>query len=118
MSANGIVAVTKAFAAEASDTDPAKVLVGTGKATLWNAMTDPSGQFFTGIWQGSPGIVRAEYTESEFCLILSGRIRMTDESGNTSEFGPNEAFGVAPGFKGTWENIGEVTKYYAIFQAK
>ncbi len=118
MSANGVIAVTKAFPAEAGQIDPTKVIVGSGQSTTWNAMTDPSGQFFTGIWQGSPGIAKAAYSESEFCLILSGRIRPTDEQGNISEFGPNDAFAVGPGFSGTWENIGEVTKYYAIFQPK
>jgi uncharacterized cupin superfamily protein len=116
MSANGVVAVTKAFAAETSQSDPDRIISGSGQATTWNALTDPTGQFFTGIWQGSPGITRVAYTEAEFCLILSGRVRLTDMQGNVSEFGTNDAFAIAPGFAGTWENIGEVSKYYAIFQ--
>ena len=37
--------------------------------------------------------------------------------GADQAFGPGEAFLIKPGFRGTWESIGRVTKIYAILDA-
>ena len=57
-----------------------------------------------------------DYTETELCVLLVGRVRLTDETGASMHFGPGEAFVIDAGFRGTWESIGQVTKIYAILE--
>ena len=47
-----------------------------------NHYTDPTEQFFAGIWQSSVGAKSVNYTEEEICVILEGRVRLTDLNGN------------------------------------
>lgn len=99
--------------AEPADAAERRVVAGSGKARLWNAFTDPTGQFHAGHWQAEPGTLTVNYVESELCVLLEGRVRLADETG-TVEYGPGDAFVIEGGFKGTWESIGRVTKIYAI----
>lgn len=100
-------------APEPADAAPERVRSGSGVARLWNAFSDPSGRFHTGHWQAEPGILSVNYTETELCLLLEGRVRLANDSGSV-EYGPGDAFVIAAGFRGTWESIGRVTKIYAI----
>jgi len=118
MPAIGIISLLRKGDGEQANTDPAKIIQGTGQARIWNAHSDATDHFHAGHWQGSPGAIRVNYTETELCMILSGRVRLKDWQGGTAEFGPGEAFVVASGFIGTWENLGEVTKVYAICEPR
>jgi uncharacterized cupin superfamily protein len=100
--------------AEPADADAKRVLGGSGVARLWNAFSDPSGRFHAGHWQAEPGALRVTYTETELCVLIEGRVRLTDAGGAAVEYGPGEAFVIAAGFEGVWESIGRVTKIYAI----
>ncbi len=82
-----------------------------------NHYTDPTEQFFAGIWQSSVGAKSVNYTEEEVCVILEGRVRLTDLSGNAKEFGAGSTFVLPAGFKGTWETLEPVKKIYVIWQA-
>lgn len=100
------------------DSTPAatdRLVSGSPVSTTWNAFTDPSGRFHVGHWSSEPGVRRVRYDETEFCLILAGRVRLTGPDG-AAEFGPGEAFVIAAGFEGTWESLGPVTKLYAILE--
>jgi uncharacterized protein len=83
-----------------------------------NHYTDPTEQFFAGIWQSSVGAKTVNYTEEEVCVILEGRVRLTDLQGNTKEFGAGSTFVLPSGFKGTWETLEPVKKIYVIWQSK
>ena len=83
-----------------------------------NHYTDPTEQFFSGIWQSSVGAKTVHYIEEEVCIILEGRVRLTDLSGNAKEFGAGSTFVLPAGFKGTWETLEPVKKIYVIWQAK
>ena len=83
-----------------------------------NHYTDPSEQFFAGIWQSSVGAKTVNYTEEEVCVILEGRVRLTDLDGNAKEFGAGSIFALPAGFKGTWETLEAVKKVYVIWQDK
>ena len=48
--------------------------------------------------------------------LISGRARLTDEDGHGETFGPGSAFVIPAGFKGSWETLETLKKYYAIFQ--
>ena len=84
----------------------------------YNNYTDPTEQFFAGIWQSSVGAKTVDYTEEEICVILEGRVRLTDLAGNAKEFGAGSTFALPAGFKGTWETLEPVKKVYVIWQAK
>jgi uncharacterized cupin superfamily protein len=66
-----------------------------------NHYTDPTEQFSAGIWQSSVGTKSVSYTEEEVCVILEGRVHLTDLSGNAKEFGAGSTFVLPAGFKGT-----------------
>ena len=83
----------------------------------WNHYTDPTEQFFSGIWASGVGAFKISYSEEELCVLLEGRVRLTDSSGQAREFGPGGAFVIPAGFVGVWENLEPVKKIYAIWQA-
>jgi uncharacterized protein len=83
-----------------------------------NHYTDPTEQFFTGIWSSSVGAKTVTYTEEEVCVILEGRVRLTDLQGNAKEFGAGSTFTIPAGFKGTWETLEPLKKIYVIWQSK
>jgi len=95
---------------------PEKLVSGSGLARVWNAFSDPAGRFHVGHWQSEAGVRAVRYTETELCVILEGRARLTGSGGASAEFGPGDAFVIAPGFEGAWESIGRVTKIYAILE--
>jgi uncharacterized cupin superfamily protein len=106
--------LSRTQAAEPADTPPARVIAGSGHARAWNAFTGAGGRFHAGHWQAEPGRIAVDYTETELCVLLVGRVRLTDETGRSIGFGPGDAFVIDAGFRGTWESIGRVTKIYAI----
>ncbi len=108
--------LSRAQAAEPADTPPDRVVAGSGHARVWNAFSDASGRFHAGHWQAEPGRIAVNYTETELCVLLVGRVRLTDEKNNAIGFGPGDAFVIEAGFRGTWESIGRVTKIYAILE--
>jgi uncharacterized cupin superfamily protein len=95
-------------------------MVSTGKChtTTWNHYADPTEQFFAGIWASEVGAMKVSYTEEEMCVLLEGRIRLTDSNGSVREFGPGCAFVIPSGFEGVWETLEPVKKIYTIWQAK
>jgi uncharacterized protein len=88
------------------------------KTETVNHYTDPTEQFFAGIWSSSVGAKTVNYTEEEVCVILEGRVRLTDLQGNAKEFGAGSTFVLPAGFKGTWETLEAVKKIYVIWQSK
>ncbi len=86
--------------------------------TTFNHYTDPTEQFFAGIWQSSIGTNSINYTEEELCTILEGRVRLTDLDSNAKEFSAGSTFVIPAGFKGTWETLEPVKKIYVIWQTK
>ena len=109
-------ALSRLAAAEPADTPRERVIAGSGHARTWNAFTGCGGRFHAGHWQAEPGRIAVSYTETELCVLLVGRVRLTDEAGASMNFGPGDAFVIDAGFKGTWESIGRVTKIYAILE--
>ncbi len=105
--------VTRSGPGEPAPAAPDRLVSGSAASTAWNAFSDASGRFHVGHWSSEPGVRSVRYDETEFCVILEGRVRLTGPDG-AAEFGPGEAFVVESGFSGTWESIGPVTKLYAI----
>jgi hypothetical protein len=94
---------------------PGKVIEGDPMTTTHNYFTDPSGRFFSGIWESTPGKWAVDYAEDELVYLISGRARLTGADGEAETFGPGDAFVIPAGFKGSWETLESLRKYYAIF---
>jgi uncharacterized cupin superfamily protein len=97
---------------------PGNIVSGSPSTRLQNYFTDRTGQFFSGVWESTPGKWRVSYSESEFCAILAGRAILTGADGKAEEFKAGDAFVIPSGFEGTWETVEPLRKWYAIFEAK
>lgn len=97
---------------------PGNIVSGNPTTRLQSYFTDHTGQFFSGIWESTPGKWRVSYSESEFCAILEGSAILTGADGKAETFKAGEAFVIPAGFEGTWETVAPLRKWYAIFEAK
>jgi uncharacterized cupin superfamily protein len=95
-----------------------RLLVGVPEHRVWNYFTDSTQTFFAGRWAGTRGKWRVRYTENELCVMTAGRVVITSDSGERSEFGPGAAFVIPSGFAGTWEVLEDCEKVYAIFEPR
>ena len=79
---------------------------------------DPTGAFTAGYWTHDGGVIEVDYTEHEFCLLLAGKVRLTDQDGHVDTYGMGDGFVIPAGFKGTWETLKPVRKWYATYQPR
>ncbi|MDK9695674.1 MAG: cupin domain-containing protein [Siculibacillus sp.] len=93
---------------------PEKLVSGDPATGLRPAHENAEAGFYTGVWQSEVGAWRVAYDEDELCVILVGRVRLTEDGGAPREFGPGEAFVVPRGFRGVWETVEPLRKIYAI----
>jgi len=98
--------------------DPAKILAGDPVQTVRNFYDDPSGQFSSGIWEGAIGTWRVNYSEEEFCHLLSGTVELTDDVGGIRHFEAGASFVIPAGFQGSWRNLTPARKLYVIYERK
>jgi uncharacterized cupin superfamily protein len=93
-----------------------KLIGGNPKQTVWMHYTDPSKQFFVGIWRSEPGKWRIAYTEEEYCHMIDGISVLTSDTGETVTVRAGESFVVPRGFAGTWEVVETSTKRFVIYE--
>lgn len=96
---------------------PERVVKGNPLQRIWIRYTDPSGQFSLGKWACESGAWRVIYTEHEYCEMLAGRIRITDEAGTSREVVAGDRFVVPAGFRGIWEVLEPASKIFAVYEA-
>jgi uncharacterized cupin superfamily protein len=113
-----IVLLDRLLIGESANPAPERILAGIPRARVANQYTEPTGQFFCGIWTSSAGKWRVRYTEHEFCVLLEGRVRIESGSGERYEFRVGDAFVIPAGFEGSWEVTEPAKKWYAIFEPK
>lgn len=116
MSVSNVTTVDKEVDVLVEKIAPEKLLSGSDETQIWNAFSDTSGKFHVGHWASGPCKIKVSYSENEYCVLLSGRVKLSDSEGNSIEYGPNEPFVLQAGFDGIWESIGDVLKIYAIFE--
>ena len=46
---------------------------------------DATGAFTAGYWTHEGGTLEVDYTEHEFCLLLAGKVRLTDQDGHVDD---------------------------------
>ena len=69
-----------------------------------------------GIWCCETGAWKIAFADDtdEFFTVLEGQVRLHDEAGVTQDIGPGEAAVIPAGFKGMFEVLAPVRKYYVI----
>lgn len=85
------------------------------KSTTWDLFHGSAEGSSSGIWEA--GTCEEKFTEEtdEFCFLLEGEVRLTDQSGQSRTFKAGDSFLVPKSFTGTWENLTEVRKIYVLF---
>jgi uncharacterized cupin superfamily protein len=99
---------------EVGAADPAKLLKGKYQTKTWNHWTGENDRLYCGIWECSPGKVKIDYTEWEFCHFIAGKAILTNDKGKKWTLKKGDAFIIPAGFKGTWETVEKVRKHYVI----
>ncbi len=94
--------------------DKSKLLAGTYKTTTWNHFSSDDGRLFSGIWESTPGTVKVDYVEWEFCHFIQGEAVLTREDGKKWRLKRGDVFIIPAGFKGTWQTVRKVKKHYVI----
>jgi uncharacterized protein len=94
--------------------DKTKLLKGSYKTTTWNHFSSDDGRLFSGIWESTPGTVKCDYLEWEFCHFIQGEAVLTREDGKKWRLKCGDAFIIPAGFKGTWQTVRKVKKHYVI----
>ena len=98
--------------------DPAKLLKGKYLTQTWNHWEGENNRLYCGIWESTPGKVKVDYSEWEFCHFIEGKAILTNEDGKSWTLRKGDAFIIPAGFKGTWETVKKVRKHYVILLAK
>jgi uncharacterized cupin superfamily protein len=101
-------------AAERSAASPNKLLAGEYQTVTYNQWTGENDRLYCGTWECTPGKVRIDYAEWEFCHLLSGEAVLTSDDGKSWTLKAGDGFIIPPGFKGTWETVQAVRKQYVI----
>jgi len=83
----------------------------------WHHFTSTDDKFFAGMWEAEPGCWRIQYTENEYCRILSGRSVLRDSEGGEVVLQAGDDFVIPAGFEGEWEVIETTRKVYVIYQS-
>lgn len=94
--------------------DKSKLIKGSYKTSTWNHFSSDDGRLFSGIWESTPGIVKVDYVEWEFCHFIQGEAVLTREDGKQWRFKRGDGFIIPAGFKGTWQTVRKVKKHYVI----
>jgi uncharacterized cupin superfamily protein len=113
-----IVALDRYQTGESVNPSPENILSGIPRTRVSNQYADADQEFFCGFWTSTAGKWRVRYTETEFCVIMEGKVRIESVSGEKSEFKAGDAFVVPAGFEGIWEVSEPCKKWYAIFEPK
>ncbi|WP_374515379.1 cupin domain-containing protein [Niveibacterium sp.] len=95
---------------------PERLLSGNPQQSAINHYTAAGDRLLAGEWRCEPGSWRVSYDpdEYEFCQILEGHVRLTDDAGPVREFSAGDAFVIEAGFRGVWETLTYCRKYYVI----
>jgi uncharacterized protein len=111
-----IVSFATPVKAEAAAPAADRLIAGMPRQSIANYFADDSQQFFAGRWMSTRGKWRVRYTETEFCHLTAGRVRIESSDGLAHEFTAGDAFVIPAGFEGTWEVLEDCSKLYVIFE--
>ncbi|MBB3232102.1 cupin domain-containing protein [Halomonas stenophila] len=99
-----------------SSVEPERRLSGAPEQSLQNMYASAAKDLLSGTWSSEVGKWSVDYSQRhEFCYLIKGHIVLADEDGEESTFKAGDAFVIPVGFKGSWEVIEPVSKYYVIY---
>ena len=104
---------TSTMTATADAPDQAKVISGTPTHRTWNVEDDGQG-LYAGVWEATPGEWHVQYSEWEFCHIISGVSVLTSDDGTVQRVKAGDSFVIPRGYKGTWTVLETTLKHYVI----
>ncbi|WP_193140830.1 MULTISPECIES: cupin domain-containing protein [unclassified Meridianimarinicoccus] len=104
------VAVTKRRLADLPD----RVVEGDPHHETRMRYTSPDGTLLAGTWTSTPGKWIAFADRDEFCVLLSGHIKLISDDGTEQEFRKGDSFLIPNGFRGYWHVLETTTKHFVI----
>lgn len=102
--------------AEWTPTAPEKIISGHPQSAYKILYTGKTEEFAAGIYECTPGKWKIRYTEDEFCTLVEGIVRLTNDKGEMQEFRAPASFLIPAGFSGTWEAIGKIRKFFVLYE--
>lgn len=97
--ANSIMVIESSSKTVETKRKPGNVYVG--EKVIYKA-TDPLVQI--GVWEAGPSVTRLEnYPYTEYCLMISGHLVITNLDGTRSEFRAGDTFVMPKGWTGVWD---------------
>lgn len=93
-----------------------RIISGTPKSAYGMLYSSKSDEFHSGIYECTAGKWKVTYNEDEFCTLIEGKVRLTNEEGDTQEFTAPDSFLIPSGYKGTWEAVTPVRKFFVIYE--
>lgn len=95
------------------DVAPERVISGTPREAFKILYSD--GGLTAGIYACNKGKWRTDYTgENEYCRLMAGSVVLTGENGIAQRFDAPTSFLIPAGFKGTWEPLSDIRKFFVI----
>jgi uncharacterized protein len=99
--------------------DLTKIVAGTAKEIGTFDYVDATRQFTVGIWESTPCTEYIPfYPCDEFCYLITGGIRLTQEDGTIDYFVAGQGFVVLRGTKCHYEMTGITKKFSVMFENK
>ena len=98
---------------ETGKPEEGRLISGDPRFRTWN-LEEAGNGLFAGVWEATPGKWRIEYSEWEYCRILSGVSVIAEDGGESRTVKAGDSFVIRPGFKGTWEVVETTRKEYVI----
>lgn len=102
--------------AEWTPVAPEKIISGNPEAAYKILYTSKTEEFTAGIYACTPGKWNTSYTEDEFCTLIEGAVRLTNDKGEMQEFRAPDSFLIPSGFSGTWEPLSPLRKFFVIYE--
>ncbi len=89
-----------------------RIIAGDPVHRTWNV--EERDGLYAGVWESTPGEWRIDYTEWEYCEILSGVSVLVEDGGPERRVAAGDAFVIRPGFRGAWRVEETTRKRYVI----
>ena len=76
--------------------------------------TSEDGSLLAGTWTSTPGKWIAFADRDEYCVLLSGHVKLISDDGTEQEFREGDSFLIPNGFRGFWQVLEPTTKHFVI----
>lgn len=93
-----------------------KIISGHPKSACKILYTSKTEEFTAGIYECTAGKLKVSYGEDEFCTLIEGKLRMTNDKGEVQEFKAPDSFLIPSGFSGIWEPLSHLRKFFVIYE--